>query len=139
MGEWKYRIYEFVGTDGVSVIRRWLDVNDVTSRDRKALVAKTDMLAAHGPELLGGILVGPVASKAKPKLEKHVYKLVIHGSVMLRPFLCKGPIDTENEFTFLLGAIETGGKLDADTSTAEENRRIVIADPARRILNGRYR
>jgi hypothetical protein len=139
MAEWNFRIYEFADLQGESIIRKWLDARNVTSRDRKLLLAKTDMLAAHGAELLGGLLAGPIKSKTRPRAEKHIYKMVIHGSVMLRPLLCKGPFDMNNEFTLLLGAIETGGVLDEDAWTAEINRQIVIADPARRLLNGRYK
>lgn len=137
MGDWKYRIYEFTDPRGSSVIGRWLEAEKVTRRDRGQLVAKLDMLAMVGSLLPN--LAGPIQSKRNPKMQSHVYKLVVHGDVMLRPMLCKGPIDNEGEFTLLLGAIETGDVLDHDAEEAEHNMRIVIEDPSRRVRNGRYR
>jgi hypothetical protein len=58
----------------------------------------------------------------------------------LRPMLCRGPIDMDREFTFLLGAIEKGGVLDVDAMEAEARRQEILADPEnRRRLNGRYK
>ena len=54
--------------------------------------------------------------------------------------LCKGPVDMTGEFTFLIGAIETGGILNVDALDAEARRQEVIADPENtRELNGRYK
>jgi hypothetical protein len=76
------------------------------------------------------LLAGPI--------HKHVYKLVIHGDVMLRPMLCRGPIDNDREYTLLFGAIERGGKLPAGSKErAEENRETVITDQTRRRLHER--
>src|SRR5688572_20208291 len=111
MAEWRFRIFEFLNERGHSVIGEWLDAERITKRDRTLLIQKMDMLAMHGSELTG-LVAGPIASKRNPKVQSHVYKLVIHGDRMLRPMLCKGPLENDAEFTMLLGAIETGGKLD---------------------------
>jgi hypothetical protein len=139
MDEWRYRIYEFLNVRRKSVIGRWLEDERLSSRDRGALRAKTDMLARVEPELIGAVLAGPIKSKTDPRGPKHVYKMVIHADRMLRPMLCKGPIDNDGEFTFLLGALEIGDKEDHDAAEAERNRQIVIADQSRRERNGRYR
>lgn len=53
--------------------------------------------------------------------------------------LCKGPIKMDEEFTFLIGALEKGNILDRDAEEAETRRKEVVADPQRkRMLNGRY-
>jgi hypothetical protein len=110
----------------------------ISERDRGQLVAKMDMLALYGHELPPGLLAGPIKSKRNRKLQSHTYKLVIHGDKMLRPFLCKGPIDMEGEYTMLLGAIEVNFQLDEDVEDAEYRRTEIIADERRRRLNGRY-
>lgn len=138
MAGWRFRIFEFIDERGRSVIGDWLDAERITSRDRNLLKAKMDLLALQGTELTG-LVAGPISSKRNRRMQSHIYKLVIHGDRMLRPMLCKGPIDMEQEFTLLLGAIETGDILDHDAEDAEQNRAIVMRDPARRILNGRYK
>lgn len=76
------------------------------------------------------LLAGPIY--------QHIYKLVIHGDVMLRPMLCRGPIEPEAEYTLLVGAIERGGKLPKGApQQAEENRQTVLDDPARRARHER--
>jgi len=138
---YRWRIYEYVDERGESAIGEWLRREDIQERDRGQLLQKMDMLAMHGMDLLPGILAGPIKSKRQPKkFQSHIYKLIIHGQRMLRPMLCKGPLDMDCEFTFLIGAIETGGILDVDALDAEKRRQEVIADPQnRRRLNGRYK
>ena len=58
---------------------------------------------------------------------------------MLRPMLCKGPVEMEEEFTFLLGAIEKNFILDEDAEDAEDRRQIILQDSSRRRMNGRYK
>jgi hypothetical protein len=138
---WRWRIYEYL--DGnESAIGKWLKAEDITQRDRGQLMLKMDMLAMHGTELFTGIVAGPIASKRNPKQLRpsHIYKLKVHGDKQLRPMLCRGPIDMDGEFTFLIGAIEKGGVLDVDALDAEARRQAIIADPhGRRELNGRYK
>jgi hypothetical protein len=139
---YRCRIYEYVGIgDEKSAIGKWLKEKDIPDRDRGQLLQKMDMLAMHGTDLPPGLLAGPIASKKQPKKLKpsHIYKLIVHGQRMLRPMLCRGPVDMDNEFTFLIGAIEKDGVLDVDAIDAEARRQEVIADPEnRRRLNGRY-
>jgi hypothetical protein len=134
----RWRIYEFLDVRGNSVIGNWLIENAISERDRGQLVMKMDLLARVGPELPPKLLAGPIKSKKNPRMQSHIYKLIIHGDRMLRPMLCKGPIDLDHEYTMLLGAIEVNFQLDTDAEEAEENRRLIIADPSRRRLNGRY-
>jgi len=56
---------------------------------------------------------------------------------MMRPMLCRGPIDNEAEYTFLLGATEKDWKLPTGAKEqADKRRTIVINDPARRTPYG---
>jgi hypothetical protein len=139
MGGWRYRIFEFLETDGHSAIGNWLDRDKITARDRRLLRIKMDMLALNGVELLTGFVAGPIKSKLHPRIPSHIYKLVIHGDVMLRPMFCRGPEDNDGEFTFLCGGVETGGLLSPDSSEAERRLSALIVDPTKRVLNGRYK
>jgi hypothetical protein len=134
-----WRIYEYLTSQDRSAIGEWLDVKGVSDRDRGQLVMKMDMLAMYGPNLPPGLLAGPIKSKRNRKMQSHIYKLIVHGDKMLRPFLCKGPFDMDGEFTMLLGAIEVNFTLDEDVEDAEKRRAEIIADPSRRRINGRYR
>lgn len=139
--KWHWKIYEYIEGDR-STLHKWLKDEAVTERDRGQLVLKMDLLAMHGTSLLTGILAGPIASKREPKKLRgsRIYKLKVKGDRQLRPMLCKGPVDMTGEFTFLIGAIETGGILNVDALDAEARRQEVIADPENtRELNGRYK
>ena len=71
------------------------------------------------------LLAGPVLDS--------IWKLRVHASVMLRPHLCKGPIDNHAEYTLLIGAIEVGDRLPPDTAKKALLRQQEIEfDPARR-------
>jgi hypothetical protein len=134
-----WRIYEYLEGDE-SAIGKWLRENDIPDRDRGQLVQKMDMLAMHGMDLPPGLLAGPIKSKREPKKQSHIYKLIIHGQRMLRPMLCRGPVDMDGEFTMLIGAIEKDGVLDVDAMDAEVRRQQIISDPHNlRRLNGRYK
>ena len=82
-----------------NLILRWVSDEKLTKRDRAILNQKLKRLCQIDFELAVGtkLLAGPIY--------KHIYKLVIHGDVMLRPMLCRGPIDPHTEYTLLLGAI----------------------------------
>ena len=103
-----------------------------------ALNQKLDMLERCGSELPPKLLAGPIKSKRKKKLVSHIYKLIIHGDRMLRPMLCKGPINMPSEFTLLLGAIEVGGVLDTDSEDAEVVRVAILTDKKLRKPHERY-
>jgi hypothetical protein len=71
-------------------------------------------------------LAGPICDS--------IYKLKVKGNVQLRPLLCKGPINNDEEFTLLIGAKEVQGELQPDgvEYKAIERREGVIADPENR-------
>ena len=135
----RWRIYEYLEGDE-SAIRVWLREQNIPERDRGQLLQKMDMLAMHGMDLPPKLLAGPIKSKKKPQEQSHIYKLIVHGQRMLRPLLCRGPVDMDGEFTMLIGAIEKDGVLDVDPMAAEVRRQRIIADPKNtRRLNGRYK
>lgn len=127
-----YALWDFLSHRGENVILRWAKDERLTVRDRAILNQKLDRLCQIDFELARGtkLLAGPIY--------KHVYKLVIHGDVMLRPMLCRGPINNEEEYTVLLGAIENGGKLpNGSKEQAEANRATILVDNARRRVHER--
>jgi len=134
-----WRIFEYLERGDQSTIGVWLVEKDITERDRGQLVQKMDLLAMHGPNLPPGLLAGPIKSKRNRKMQSHIYKFIIHGDKMLRPMLCKGPIEMESEYTMLIGAIEVNFKLDVDAEDAEIRRAEIIENPNRRRINGRYK
>jgi hypothetical protein len=120
-------LWDFLDCRSQSVILKWVADDKITKGDRAKLDQKIRRLAQMDYDLAikTKLLAGPIY--------KHVYKLVIKGDVMLRPMLCRGPIDNENEYTFLLGAVETQWKLPAGSrEKAEGNRKVVLDDPSRR-------
>jgi hypothetical protein len=124
---WDFLILRRASGSTENVILKWVREARLTVRDRAALNNKLKRLAQVdcGLAIKTKLLAGPIY--------KHVYKLVIHGDVMLRPMLCRGPIDNLVEYTLLLGAIEMGGKLpDGFKEQAEEHREIVMKDQSRR-------
>jgi|SRR5271157_1254345 len=124
-------LYDFTNERGDSLLQEWVAREKLSRRDLGHLNHKLDMLVTSGPSLPPRLLAGPVY--------KHIYKLVVHGERMLRPFLCKGPFNMDTEFTLLLGAIEAGWKLDRDPKEAERNRIVLLGDPARRRIHERYK
>src|SRR5580704_12274110 len=90
-----FQLYDFTDNNGGSAISRWRE--GLTKRSKGALDSKLQMLALHGTELPPKLLAGPINKTG------HIYKLVIKADVMLRPMLCRGPFEMEEEFTLLVG------------------------------------
>ena len=119
-------LYDYCSQNGRNVISEWS--RELSRKDRAKFDVKTKALAEMDFQLAMGtkLLQGPIY--------KHIYKLKIHGEVMLRPLLCRGPIDNETEYTFLAGAKEVNFQLvPQNVSTVATARRSeVIADPNHR-------
>jgi len=114
------------------MILRWVKDDRLTKRSRAALNQKLDRLSQIDFDLAiqTKFLAGPIY--------KSVYKLVVKTDVQLRPMLCRGPFNVDEEYTLLLGAVETGGKLPQGAKEkAEANRQIVIGNPSRRVEHER--
>lgn len=120
-----FALYDFTDEDGESVIATWR--RNLTSRSRAQFDSKLHMLAANGMDLPSKLLAGPI------KKTGHIYKLIIHADVMLRPMLCRGPFDMDTEFTLLAGAMEIQGQLIPDAQEAVYNRNALLNDRRRRI------
>jgi hypothetical protein len=127
-----YELWDFLDARGINVILQWVKDDKLTKRDRAALNQKIRRLQQmdYSLAIQTKLLAGPIY--------RHVYKLVIHGDVMLRPMLCRGPIKNESEYTFLFGAVETGGNVPAGSvEKAEDNRQVILNDNKRRCEHAR--
>ena len=115
-------LYDFIDEKGVNVILAWLKT--LEKRDRAKVDVKLVALRDMDYELAIGtkLLQGPI--------HKHIYKLKIHGTVMLRPLLSRGPISNDAEYTLLAGAAEVNFKLIPANAVqvAEVRRSQVIAN-----------
>jgi hypothetical protein len=117
----------------------WIKTERVGKLELAKLNQKMDMLVTTEPGLAPKLLAGPIKSKKYPKQQSHIYKLIIHGDRMLRPMLCRGPIDTDKEYTMLLGAIEKNNVLDSDASEASSVRESILVNQRMRRAHERYK
>ena len=126
----QWQVFCFVTHRGENIIREWLRREKVQRSQIAVFEAKLDIFERGGPDLSPGLISsGPVA--------KDIFKMKIKGHkghVQLRPMLCYGPFSPSAEITLLVGAIEKDFKLIPPKciADAQENRRILIADPSRR-------
>ena len=119
-------IYDYVDSRGESVIQTWASAIGLSARMRGKFDLKVDLLAKNGPSLPPQLLAGTKVG--------HIKKLKIKGDVQLRPHLCIGPINSEKEYTFLVGAVERNWKLIPEDVLvqAQTCRTNIIASPSRR-------
>lgn len=97
----KFKLFDYCNPAGENEFKAWTQALQPVQRGK--LNAKLDMLKMLGDGLLPVTLTGTDTPG--------ILKLRIKGSVQLRPMLCKGPVDVDEEFSLLVGAIEVGSKL----------------------------
>ena len=123
-----YTLYDYVDTHGANLILQWLQ--SLQKKEKTKIKHRLDMLAEQGEDLLPRILAGSGVAG--------IFKLKTHGSVQLRPLLCRGPargdVDT---YTLLAGAKEVGSewKPKGIRATAAARKAEVAADPENRREN----
>ncbi len=114
------QIYDHVDRRGKNVIEAWLD-----KLNPKALAkvhAKIMMLRQNGGELPTGVLSDSGV--------KHIKKLRITGRINWRVFLCKGPVDSDTEFTLIDAVQEKDNKVpDGVIDKAADSRTEIAASP----------
>jgi hypothetical protein len=120
-----FAVYDFIDGDGESVIVQWR--NGLTVRSKAQFDSKLHMLQVSGSDLGPKLLAGPIQKTG------HIFKLIIHADVMLRPMLCRGPFSMDSEFTLLIGAKEIQGKLVPGPESAVTNRNTLLRDQKRRV------
>jgi hypothetical protein len=105
----------------------WADSLGLSQRLRARLDVKINILAQAGDHL-------------PPKLvqntkSKHILEIAVNSRPLaLRPMLCRGTSNMQDEFTFLFGATEKNSKyIPSDAlRRANENRDDLIANPGNR-------
>jgi hypothetical protein len=118
-----------VDSRGQNDILAWC--NRLQKMEKIRLIKRMDTLAESGHDLCPG-LVGPVHGSP------HLYKIKVNGSVAVRMLLCKGPVNKDTEYTFLLGAFERDDELPVGAIEAAELRRTeILNDEERRCLHER--
>lgn len=101
---------------GRNVMKEWAIDAKLSVRERAQLNAKLDILQQLGFDAaVSHRLVAGTSGDFN-----HIYKLIVHSTRMLRPMLCRGPIDPFGEITLLCGAIEKDWKLHRKSSAAPE-------------------
>jgi hypothetical protein len=124
-----WTLYDFVNQRGQNTVADWC--RRLQKHDLLRLNQKLDLLEQSGHQLCPG-LVGPIHNS------RHLYKIKVNGSVAVRLFLCKGPIEMDTEYTLLLGAFEVGDKLPEGTLEAAEQYRLdIVRDQTRRCIHER--
>src|SRR5207249_2350869 len=126
-------LYDYVDEHGVNRFAEW--VNGLEPEEKARLRSKLDTLKRVNDPIrdLPNILVGPIDEKF---LEIRKLQAGASGSrTALRPLACRGPATQKKnlEVTLLVGAKEVGGRLPKGVvKLAEQRRRAILADPARR-------
>lgn len=103
-------------------------------KERAKLGEKFARLETQGQdELFPSLLIGPLHRA------KHIYKIRVNGRVALRPLLCKGPQNMDQEYTILMIAEERDRQWVPRHAlrTAENRRQEIIANPQRRVRHER--
>ena len=112
-----------------NVILKWADDVRLSKRDRALLDQKLDALSALQFDLAQQthLLTKPLNNSA----DKHIHKLRVNASIMVRIMVCRGPMPGEIACTLLAGATERDGKLTPERAVGDASihRRNVIGNP----------
>ncbi len=95
-----FLIYDYVNQHGLNEFNAW--TLGLEKPQRAKLNEKIDKLALYGDALYPEMLAGSSVAG--------IQKLKVKGNVQLRPLLCKGPVNIQDEYTLLIGAKEVGDK-----------------------------
>lgn len=135
----RFSFYDFVGIKGeerFNEIKKWFF--SLQKKHLARLNSKLDQLLSadygHRPGL----------NEISPHLltdtsEPHIKEIRINCEVAIRLMVCRGPINVENEATFLIGGFERDSMYVPSNilDIAEHRRNIIIEDPSRRVIHER--
>jgi len=126
-----WKLFDYINSRGDNEIADW--ARALQKPQRIKLRQKLDMLIQAGSDLPPQLLAGTGVP--------HIYKLKVQGNLKLRPLLCKGTVDNENEFTLLIGAFEIQWGFDPPNALekAVERREELLLNPNRRCKNERIK
>jgi hypothetical protein len=119
-----FSLFDYTSENGNNEIKEW--TSKLQTKERAKLNLKLDMLTSKGHELFPHVLTDTPT--------RGILKLRVKGKVQLRPMLCKGPINNEQEYTLLIGATERDSKFVPDKAdqTANQRKQTIIKNPERR-------
>lgn len=123
-----HTLYDYVDAHGVNVMFAWLQSLQI--KERTKVTQRFDMLAEHGQELLPLTLAASGVAG--------ILKLKTHGSVQLRPLLCRGPAPGDKDtYTLLAGAKEVNSQWEPKNirESAAVRKEEVAVDPANRRIS----
>ena len=103
-------------------------------KERAKLARKFIALETNGQdELYPGLVSGPLRGA------RHIYEIKINGPVAVRPLLCKGPQNMNQEYTILMIAQERDNQWVPRNAPqiAENRRQEIITNPQRRVRHER--
>jgi hypothetical protein len=117
-------LWDFLRGPNRNEMQSWASREKLGVRERAQLNQKIDMLERVGFDL--ACSVGFLAGTSGDF--NHIFKLIVKSQRMLRPMLCRGPMEPNREVTFLCGAIEKDFNLHPPDAAgrADEHRRIVL-------------
>jgi len=121
-------VWEYMREGQHRVIREWVTDFDISVREQAKLDVCVDRLRTLDFALVSKkLLAGPLRGGEK------LYKLRVRcENRELRPFLCRGPVGSGHDYTFLQGAIEVDSHRlnpsNAETR-ASEHRGLLIQNP----------
>ncbi len=123
-------LFDYTSNRG-NEIKEW--TLTLQKQQKVRLNAKLDMLQQAGSDLPPQLLAGTGVP--------HIYKLKVQGNVKLRPLLCKGTVDNENEFTILIGAFEIQWEFEPKDALAKavERREELLNDVSKRCTHERVK
>jgi hypothetical protein len=122
-------VFEYQRENGRGCITDWL--RGFSAGPRARFHVRLDQIELHG--------VGESVEETKmicPHIADGFYKVKVKSVPVLRPFLCRGPVEMSSEVTFLIGAIEEDDQLYPPRAEILDCCRIrrseVVADATRR-------
>jgi hypothetical protein len=122
------RLWDYLRGPGRNEIQAWAKQQKLGVRERAQLNQKLDMLERVGFDTACSLEFLAGTSGGYP----HIFKLVVRSQRMLRPMLCRGPIEPKGEATLLCGAIEKDFELlPADAARRADENRLRLMDAAR--------
>jgi hypothetical protein len=120
-------VWEFLADGRHHVIRKWLEKERISAKDRAKLDYTLSRLRILDFELISTkLMAGPLRGSKVSKLRLRC------ENRELRPMLCRGPVGSPLDYTLLGGALEVEyhrlEPFDA-TERADQNRKSLIKNP----------
>jgi hypothetical protein len=117
-------LWDYLHSPERNELQEWAKGEKLGVKERAQLNSKLDLLERIGFEsaCVHKYVTGTSGD------HNHIFKLIVKSQRMLRPMLCRGPLNTYGEVTLLCGAIEKDYKLHPPNaaSRAEEHRGLIL-------------